>query len=479
MNILNLIKQEKKFLLSLFLISFLVRFITFYFFLGNDKNYWQIDSDSYNQVAVSIANGDGVTTSAGKPNFYRLPGYPFFLSIYYKIVGEDTKHVLYPQIFLASLIPILIFLLSMVLFPGLVLLAKVSSLYSAIHLGLVLYSGFFMSETLFIFLFLLFALFFFLRRFFISGIILGFASLVRPVGQYFIVLSVLLLMFEFFLRTGKIKNLKSFFRKSIGLIFGWFIPVSFWLARNYILLGSVFFHTLPGIHFLNLSAARVAMHVQDCSYWQARENLQIESSFLIDEKEKELKRPLNEIERCKALEGLAVSYFIKYPVLALKTWGTDILRASLSLYSAELLYLHNGRKQIDYFNKNRTFWDMFRRYLFPETTSFLIRFIILFEIVTFFFILLGLLFGACQVLFNFFHCVILDTDRGSQSFIVWLKILPLAMLFIVLSLAGGYARMRLPAEPFFIILSLSYWVKFFEEKYGMYKYLKLKKSEGL
>jgi hypothetical protein len=42
-----------------------------------------------------------------------------------------------------------------------------------------------------------------------------------------------------------------------------------------------------------------------------------------------------------------------------------------------------------------------------------------------------------------------------------MQAIPIMILFIVLALAGGYARMRLPIEPLLIIFSLSGWGYFF------------------
>lgn len=469
---------RKRFLVFLFILSFLIRALVFQFFLSKNDNFWQVDSTTYHQVANGITSGWGISHEYEKPNFYRLPGYSLFLSIFYKLFGPIKTIALWFQIFLASFIPIFIFFLSLSLFPTNLLLAKIASIYSSVHLGFVLYSGFFMSESLFIFLFLLFAIFFFnfsihppslqaavdiygkrWFNFFLSGLFLGLASLVRPVGHYFIILAIaLILIFNSF---GN-KKFKSIFLLSLG----WFIPVSFWLIRNFLLLHSIFFHTLPGGHFLYLSAARVAMHEQDCSYWQARENLQKESEILIKLKEQKLGHPLNEIEHCKLLESLAVKYFVKHPVLAIKNWFTDITRTTLSLYSAELIYLYNDRKEIDYFNKNRTTWDMFKRYLFPDVSSKLIKIILFFEILFFSFILLGLTLGFLKLFFLIFiYLVGFKSLTKKELFNIgtWFKVMPFIALFILLSLSGGYARMRLPAEPFLIILSFSFWFSVFRK----------------
>ena len=156
----KILGKQKYFLVGLFLFSFLIRALVFQCYLSKQKNYWQVDSNTYHHIAVSLAGGQGISVH-DQPNFYRLPGYSVFLALYYKLFGVDTKNVLWLQVFLASFIPLLIFFLSLVLFPSCLVLAKIASFYSAIHLGLVLYSGFFMTESLFLIFLLLFSILFF------------------------------------------------------------------------------------------------------------------------------------------------------------------------------------------------------------------------------------------------------------------------------------------------------------------------------
>src|SRR3989339_25843 len=113
---IKFLRANKSFLICLFLFSFLIRVVVFIAYLSKNENFWQIDSNTYHEVATQIADGKGVSTLQGAPNFYRLPGYPIFLAIYYKTFGVDKKNVLWLQIFLAAFIPLLVFMLSLALF---------------------------------------------------------------------------------------------------------------------------------------------------------------------------------------------------------------------------------------------------------------------------------------------------------------------------------------------------------------------------
>lgn len=447
----SICKQHGWFLTALFFLSLFLRAAIFQSYLGKNENFWQVDSSTYHLMAQSIAAGKGVAHSDGRPQFYRVPGYPLFLAASYVFLGSDKKIALWVQVVLASIIPILIFLLSLTLFPGMVLLARCASLYAACHLGFLLFSGFFMTESLFIFLFLLFALCFFKRpstglSLFFAGLFLGAAGMVRPVGHYLLILTMLVLLF---LQQGGI--LKKIYRIS-WLTLGWLLPVVWWLLRNYLLTGYLFFHTLPGGHFLYLSAARVAMHEHDCSYQEARRLLSQQAATAMQQRENALGRPLHEIEQCLVNESLAVTYFKMRPLTAAKNWCTDMARTMFSLYSAELLYLQSGRQEVDYFNKQRGPWSMVSRYLFPPTDSWFLRLIIYCEMLFFLFILLGFALGLYQIGLKIFRCGLASFQQ--PDFAVWLEVLPYMLFFVVIALSGGYARMRLPLEPFLIILSL-------------------------
>ncbi len=445
LKLLGYLMKITSFLSLLFILAFAVRAMVFCGYLSHEERYWQVDSHTYHQVATRIVNGQGITNGDGTSHFYRVPGYPIFLAGCYKFFGESKLAALWVQVFLASFIPLFIFLLSLSLFPGQFVLAQICCLVSVFHLGLVLYGGFFMTETLFILLFLCFLLCF-VRAIkknkvwihIAAGIFLGLASLVRPVGHYLIVVAVLVLLLS---RIPWATRLKQ----SIVLVGSWFAVVSCWLIRNYLLTGVLFFHTLPGGHFLYLSAARVAMQVHGVSYQEARNGLEKQVRATIVECEKELGETIPEIEACKIHERLAIKYFLIRPWVTLRCWLTDMFRASFSLYSAELLFLESGRKQVAYFDQGHGLYGMVKRYVFPETQNWWLRLIVYLEIIYFLVILLGF---AGFILTGFRWC------SGYRE--VLCNTLPFIVLFLVIALAGGYARMRLPIESLMIILSCGY-----------------------
>lgn len=499
----------------LVIVAFILRAGVFLGYLSHDQRYWQVDSATYETLGKELAITGHFSTPDGTPNAYRVPGYPLFLSTIFKVAGINHQAVLWIQIILASVIPLLVYLLAMTLLPWHPRTAWAAAIITTCHLGYTLYAGFMMTETLFVLFFLLFLIPFFkavLRsnaetipcaqtttcttqqessRFynlltinpaaksnsfvkfydelfdsdvayacctrnseqseglniFFAGIMLGIASLIRPVGHYVLAIALIVL---FFASSSRLKQILE-----CGLLTtGWFIIVGGWLIRNALLFGQLFFHSLPGGHFLYLSAARVVAAEQNISYQDARAQLRKEVEKSHAQASSEFNRELNEFEICKIHEQLAVKIFWAAPLTSVKFWLQDMFRTTFSLYSAELLYLDSNRQQIDYFATNRPMSNWFMRYLKPATESLLLKGIIWAEIIFHFFLLLGSAVFCKNAFFGKSH---------RMKKLLWI-IIPFITLFIFISLAGGYARMRLPIEFLLIIMACSSVPMFYKKE---------------
>ncbi|MFC1894695.1 hypothetical protein ACFLYH_01975 [Candidatus Dependentiae bacterium] len=449
-------KKNKSFLAVVFILSLILNYSFFAFFLIKNKGYFVChDSNEYNSVAIQISRGNGISDSVGNPTFFRVPGYSIFLASIYKIFGQNAKIALLFQIFLASLIPILVFYLSLVFFPTNFLLAKLSSIFTVFSLGLILHSGLLMSEILFLLFFLIFCILFFSSfdlffckqsfifnssKIFFSGIVLGVLSLIRPVGHPILFVLIILLLFSKFVFLQKIK--------SVSLIFlGWLSVVSFWIIRNYLLIGLIFFHTMTGIHFLQYFAAEVVSHAQKCSYAQSRTILLEEYNQDILKKEKQIKHKLNDIQKCYLAQKIAVKYLKANLFVTIKHAIINVFKTCFSLNSAYILFLDS--KTLPKYDHKTTIWDKIKRFLFPKVSNRFLLFFIYLEIILLALMLLGFI-GF--VLISFF-----DLKR----FCICCKILPLLGLMLLLTFGSGVARLRLPIEAFMIILSLNFWISFF------------------
>lgn len=436
------LKKENKFLLILFMSSFILRILFFIFFIKDSPVLWNFDSKHYVDVASQIALGNGIVDNDGSSHFYRVPGYSIFLAA--TSFTGNFNYSLLIQIFLASFIPILIFYLSKILFSNNKLLPYVAAIFSSFHLGFVLFAGLAMTESLFLILFLLFLIFFYKQKYFLSGLLLGLASMFRPVGHYLIIVSI---FFIFILYKNKIKN-------SILIFIGWLIIILPWLLRNFLLTGVLFFSTLPGIHFLKHSAARICMEIENITYSSALNKVSIEWQDLIKDVENKTNKKLNPVQVCNLAEKISISYFLNDIFVTAKHIFINMFKTCFSLYSAELLFLDTGK--LPEYSVNRGIKSILSRFLLPDINNKFLILIIYLEIFIFLFLLLG------------FAGFILSSLFIKEYLYVLLKTFPFIFMFLFISLSCGFARLRLPIEPFLIVLAIEFWLKFFKERKLIY-----------
>lgn len=420
-------------LFILFLVSLLTRLVFFYYFTQHGTNAWiYVDSDQYLSIAKNLIVGNGFCLEPGIATAYRLPGYPLFLAACFKLFGVHIIPALLLQIVLASLIPILVFFVSLSLLPDCFTVAMIASVAAALHPGFIVYAGMLATESLCVLFLLIFFLFLFrgLKQsqpwywWCVGGMCLGVASLLRPVGHYVLVVAIVMFLL---VRV----------RGCIPLIFGWLLIVIPWLIRNALLFGGLLFHTLPGLHFLQYVATPIVVQTEHCSYPQARACVLNEWNQRIELQAQMKHHSLNEYERCRIGESLAFEYVKAHPVCAGKYACTEMFKTVAGLYSAIIL-LADGAAWPDY-GERATWLAKVQRFLMPQVQrKWLIPFIY-YEILFLFIMLLG-------------FCIFLV--RIWRNILLWsvaTKILPFIILFIGLTLAYGGARLRMPADPLLLL----------------------------
>lgn len=440
-----MIRTHHRYLLVLFIVSCAIRAAIFVFLMSKGDNCWFYpDSVQYETAAQQLTFGKGFTNPDGSPQFLRLPGYPLFLAANYKIFGVNIHTALWVQLFLAGFIPILIFLFACVLFPSSIMVAKIAGIIAALHAGFMIYASMIATETLSLIALLIFFIHFFSKKYrfndyVISGILLGLASLIRPIGVYTLVVSLIIIFF----RNGQ--RLYSDRAKHV-IIFScaWLITVSPWLMRNFLLTGAIFFHTLPGLHFLQYSAAYVLMERDQVSYGDVRPALLQEWDSAIHKQEIQNNVVLNEYEKCRIAEKIAFGYMVRYPWYTIKTSVVQMVKTCFSLYSSQVLLSDSG--VWPEYTRTTSLLTKIKRFLNPYVKTPLLRWVIYWEIVSFMFLLCGFL------LFLFQICYVATWRK--QFFMV----LPYIMMFVFITLAYGCARLRFPIEPFLIIFSGAGWV---------------------
>ena len=230
--------------------------------------------------------------------------------------------------------------------------------------------------------------------------------------------------------------------KATGFLFlGWVSVVGWWLVRNYMLTGFLFFHTLPGLHFLQYPAVHAIMgypNFGDTAYFETKKKVLAEWQDLVKEQELAEQRTLNEYERYAVAEQLAVSHLKQRPLVAIKNGITQMVRSCCTLYSSLLLYVPAGTV----YEKDASLWFKIKLYISPKTHEPWIAWLVYWEVLYFFFMLVGLLVFFIELLWN-------KTYR-----ILALKVFLIIGLFIFITFGYGCARLRLPIEPILMILAL-------------------------
>ncbi|MGD9401538.1 MAG: glycosyltransferase family 39 protein [bacterium] len=145
------------------------------------------DAPTYFKLADNLLDGTGYRYSAAEPpTARRTPGYPLFIASVFKICGRNFNAVRVAQCMLDMISTFLVFALCLLIF-GSPLAGILAALAYAVYPPVIIIVTHIMSETLFTFLLLLFAVTCILgirsrqrALFAVSGIFLGLATLTRP-----------------------------------------------------------------------------------------------------------------------------------------------------------------------------------------------------------------------------------------------------------------------------------------------------------
>jgi len=174
----------------------------------------------------------------GEPNAYVTPGYPLFISLIYKLVGNSQEAgimaVKFVQAILSTLSVFIMYLIGKRIKSPVV--GIIAALLASIYPTFLVVAAYHLTETLYLFVFLLYLYLQIISNQnnskllnFITGIIFGAAVLVRPtVFPLFLVVY----LFEYFINKNK-KAMKNMLFFSLGLIL---IMLPWWI-RNIITMG--------------------------------------------------------------------------------------------------------------------------------------------------------------------------------------------------------------------------------------------------
>lgn len=238
--------------LWLFATALIVRLLFNALLIGMETPTQDTFSDwkEYDLVGMSLASGTGFTIY-GQPYLIHPPGYPLFLGLLYLLFGHSYAAVKVAQSLLGALTCVVILLVGERLFTRRV--GLVAAALAAVYPHLVYYSGILMSETLFVFLstLCLYALVRLRedpspRRMALAGLVLGLASLTRP----------MLLFMPALLLVWMWVELGSTRRALVVTATLWLwmaLVILPWTVRNYVVTGT--FVPIVATHWVTLYGA--------------------------------------------------------------------------------------------------------------------------------------------------------------------------------------------------------------------------------
>lgn len=464
--------------------AFLVRALTFGFYVQHEERYFQADSNDYNFCAGFIKSGNGMTRfDTQEPIFWRTPGYPLYLSLFYYLYDINSlnfsqntapqKASIWFQIFLCSFIPLLIFFLMRALTSSL-LIAWIGAWLSVFHVGFVLASCYILSDALAQIFFIGFLYFFYksftfwfepnpqkkiaaqmLLNICIAACSLGLYTWLRPNGQFIVVLGTIIILLGRCSWKNKLKKTSLFLLVFFTIIGGWYV-------RNYQLTGHAFFCPMLGPYLQSFCAPKIIRRIsqrplEDCMRYLM--------GFVMSQTNQETERAQKEIPRRYVSKericlDIAAPWIKNYPSYFIYDWTKEVLKTTFDLYASQLVAMANNTHKYDPLEEFLS--EKVALCLYKQPMGRFMRLICWFEFLFSILLWLGLIGGLVTfVLMPLF----LKTQRNKNTLLLnalWIKTGLLIGGMLVMTGGFGYARLRMPIDPLLFLLSLTFW-------YYMYK----------
>lgn len=219
-----------------FILALILRLAAFDFFIlrSGPEGLYIVDATHYLTLAKNIADGNGFSLSAAPPyapDAYRVPGYPLYLAVFYKLFGTFWPANLM-QVFLNAFVPLMILWLAWKV-SGSRRAAYVAAFLTAVEPHLIYHQIGIATEGVFIFLLALFAIAVVRyletpspRRALEVGVILAISTITRPYFLYFFPAALLFLMIPLWREWKKAAAICALFIIPSVLI------ISPWMMRN-------------------------------------------------------------------------------------------------------------------------------------------------------------------------------------------------------------------------------------------------------
>lgn len=317
--------MSKKDFVFVFVVSLLIRAALFLAISASpEKFYSDTDSQDYEGIALNLMEY-GVFSEETNPPFtpdlYRTPVYPALIAVIYLLTGKSVSAVIFIQIIFGSLLSA-----SMVPLAGRLgfssRVGRVAGLVLAVDPLLVLTGYQLITETVFVLLLLL--AFWALANFFdkedrrwLAGaaVLIGLASLTRPINQFLPIILTLL----FLIKAGKLRFDLAWKNALIFLIISMAITYS-WALRNYLRTDVWTLSAIGDFNLLYYRAAGVIAEEEGLTVDEAQARLRQQ---MADEVEDGYLDSAGEIE---LMREKALTIFFDYPLATLTVHAKGVVK---------------------------------------------------------------------------------------------------------------------------------------------------------
>jgi hypothetical protein len=456
-------------------IAFLIRFAFFTCYIQHNERYKQPDSTDYHLGGWVLSKGYGLKNVDGRPLFWRTPGYPLFVSLFFnKDVLDPTfsKHtathraILLTQIVLCSSLPLLAGMLAMVL-THTPLVVWGTTLAATVHPGFILASTYLLTDGLAALFFIIFLICFFVVvrlpyeqhkqtqwryvYWWLTGAALALSiyTWMRPMGQFVGLFAFIVLL------VGAGSTWRSSALRAVwfmGLFVATLLP---WFVRNYRWTHQIFFCPLFGLYLNVFNAPKILARTENISLKEAHTRMVKAADQLVRQEYMQYIRELRPTVICSENICFRSAWpVIKgYPGYFIYDWMTEVVKATFDLYSCQLTALTN----------NCFSWDPLVEYL-PEKTydclygkpmPWQFRLVAWIELFVQILLWVGIMAGVWLFIVQAF--LLGDWQRIYRYGYLWIKCCCLIGVVVMQTGGFGYARLRLPIELLIIILGLMFW----------------------